>query len=59
MSVIRVGDRVSDCWWPWRVGVVVQRLKTVARVRWSDGTVWRYDRSHLRFLRLLTKGIGR
>ena len=44
-------DKVVDRWWPWRVGVIIKRGKSSCAVQWMDGEIWRYDRSHIQFLR--------
>jgi hypothetical protein len=41
---------VVDRWWPYRVGMIVRRLKTRLHVRWSNGEIWRYDAAHTQFL---------
>lgn len=47
---MKVGQRVIDRWWPWRLGLVVAVGSTRVRVRWSDGEEWSYDRPHQKFL---------
>ena len=47
----KVGDRVYDRWWPWKVGIVQKVLKTRVRVSFS-GEVQTYDAAHQQFLRL-------
>lgn len=47
---VLVAEVVYDRWWPWRLGVVAKRTKTIVRVRWSDGETWKYDRAHRQFL---------
>jgi hypothetical protein len=47
----RVGDRVYDRWWPWKVGKVVKVLKTRVQVQFPD-RVTTYDEAHSKqFLR--------
>lgn len=47
----RVGKRVRDRWWPWRLGIIRFVGKTRVRVEWQDTReVWSYDHSHLQFL---------
>ncbi|KKM72560.1 hypothetical protein LCGC14_1419370 [marine sediment metagenome] len=49
ISEIRVGDKVSDRWWPWEVGTVRKVFKTRVRIRFS-GRVMTYDKAHIQFL---------
>lgn len=51
MTVLINGVRVYDMWWPYRMGVVMSVEKTGLHVKWSDGEVMRYDKSHMKFLR--------
>jgi len=53
----KVGDRVCDRWWPWRVGVVRAVLKTRIRVEFATEAVT-YDKAHLQFLQS-SEGGGR
>ena len=45
----KVGDRVCDRWWPWRVGVVRAVLKTRMQVEFARET-WTYDKAHCKYL---------
>jgi hypothetical protein len=49
---LKVNDLVHDRYWPWRLGIVIRKLKTVVHVRWSGGDVWAYDMPHSKFLEL-------
>lgn len=46
----RVGDKVCDKWWWWRVGSIIEIKKTVLRVRFPSNTITTYDVDHLQFL---------
>jgi hypothetical protein len=44
---MRIGAMVYDTWWHWRLGKIVKLTKNRwTRVRWSDGVIWNYDKSH-------------
>ena len=45
----KVGDRVSDRWWPWRVGVVRAVLQTRIKVEFVMEAVT-YDNAHCKYL---------
>lgn len=60
-KVFRVGDRVFDRWWSWRIGMVIRVGESSVRVLWNEkrhpfgpihnqSDVWYYDRDHLQFL---------
>lgn len=52
-TIMKVGTRVYDSWWPIdRRGVVTKLSARGCVVRWLDGTNWRYDRAHMQFLRV-------
>jgi hypothetical protein len=44
-------QRVFDCWWPWRTGRIIKHTSIYVIVQWSDKEIWRYDKSHLKFLK--------
>lgn len=50
----KLGDKVCDRWWRWKVGRVVKVMKTVVKVQFSDG-VKTYDRAHWQFLERVCK----
>jgi hypothetical protein len=51
-SDFRVGTRVYDSWWPYRLGKVVRVTKTTVHVKWADtGFKWVYDRAHMKWLK--------
>jgi len=52
-ALLKEKTKVYDRWWPWRAGTVVKRMKTRARILWSDGTTWTYDTPHMQFLEKL------
>jgi len=43
--------KVVDEWWPWRFGTVIKSTKRTTHVRWLGGDVWKYDRTHMKFLK--------
>ncbi len=54
-KAIRLSDVVYDRWWVWKLGKVVQVLKTRLKVMWSDGRIDTYDKPHQQFLERLVR----
>lgn len=48
-ELLRVGDVVSDRWWPWNVGRIVAVTRSTLRVVFDAEEVV-YDRAHQQFL---------
>ena len=54
----KVGMKVYDSWWPWRMGKIVKVLKTRVKIAgrpiWSEyaAKIETYDKAHLQFLRI-------
>jgi len=50
---LRKYQKVTDTWFTeWGVGNCIKALKTRWHIKWSDGEVRVFDKSHLQFLEL-------
>lgn len=56
---MKIGTRVFDRWYWWRIGAIVKVMKTRVDIYWSSGATQRYDRDHVQFLELAFKSSPR
>jgi len=54
---MKVGDKVYDRWWPWRVGKIIKILKTRVKIEFpnifGEKSIVTYDKAHLKFLEVI------
>ena len=49
-SKIKVGKKVYDRWWCWKVGTIIKKNKTTCSINFPNYGITIYDKAHVQFL---------